>query len=159
MYFTAENRAKKDRQYRYGEIIERYAEKYSIEEPLVYSVIRCESNFEEKAISRVGACGLMQIMPSTFEWLKTKAEFTSDDIFDPETNIEAGCFYLAYLFGKFEEKETALAAYNAGEGTVSEWLKDDRYSADGIKLKYIPYPETKYYVYNVTKAMKTYGGK
>ena len=130
---------------------------------MILAVIRTESNFQSKAISRAGAVGLMQLMPSTFEWL-------TDDIlreylgigmlYDPETNIKYGTYYLSRLYNRFGDWDTAIAAYNGGEGNVSEWLNDKRYSDDGIKLKTdkIPdsYSETKNYVKKVNKALEKY---
>ena len=133
-----------------------YAKKYSLENgvelKLVLAIIKCESNFDEKALSRAGACGLMQLMPKTFKWLGGTDE---EDIFDPETNIKYGCKYLRYLFGRFEDIETVIAAYNAGEGNVSLWLSDNAHSDDGKTLKSIPFAETASYVRRV---MAQYSG-
>ena len=128
--------------------IEEYSEKYQLDKELVYAVIECESGFDTHAVSKAGACGLMQLMPKTFWWI-TDTEDGELDIFDPETNIAAGCKYLKYLFGRFDNLETILAAYNAGEGNVSEWLRNPEYSDDGKSLKIIPYPETSIYVQKV----------
>lgn len=127
-----------------------YSEKYQLDKDLVYAVIECESGFEADAVSKAGACGLMQLMPKTFLWI-TDTEEGELDIFDPETNIAAGCKYLKYLYGRFDNLETILAAYNAGEGKVSEWLRNPEYSDDGKNLKIIPYPETSMYVQKVIR--------
>ena len=78
------------------------------------------------------------------------------DVFSPQQNIEAGCKYLSYLLRRFKVTETVLAAYNAGEGTVSLWLKTPEYSADGINLKEIPYSETRLYVGKVMRRAEFY---
>ena len=130
-----------------------YSEKYQLDKDLVYAVIECESGFETDAVSKAGACGLMQLMPNTFLWI-TDSEEGELDIFDPETNIAAGCKYLKYLYGRFDNLETILAAYNAGEGNVGEWLSDDRYSVDGKHLDLIPFPETAEYVRRVLSVYK-----
>ena len=141
----------------YAEIITEYAEKYGIESSLVYAVIECESSFDEKAVSVAGASGLMQLMPETFDWiLPKKGSGEERDIFSPRQNIEAGCKYLSYLIKRFSVTETALAAYNAGEGTVSSWLKSPEYSDDGRTLKEIPYLETKLYVSKVMRLADEY---
>ena len=103
-------------------------------------------------------------MPSTFEWITTdllREYLAPGMIYDPETNIKYGTYYLARLYRKFGDWNTAVAAYNAGEGKVSEWLKDPRYSDDGAKLNIdtIPkeYRETENYVKKVNKALRKYG--
>ena len=147
----------------YVEYVEAYSAEFGVPEDLVWSVIKTESGFDSSAVSSKGAVGLMQLMPSTFEWL-------TDDIlreylgigmlYDPETNIKYGTYYLSRLYNRFGDWDTAIAAYNGGEGNVSEWLKDKRYSDDGIKLKTdkIPdsYSETKNYVKKVNKALDKY---
>ena len=147
----------------YVEYVEIYSAEFGVPEDLVWSVIKTESGFDSSAVSSKGAVGLMQLMPSTFEWL-------TDDIlreylgigmlYDPETNIKYGTYYLSRLYNRFGDWDTAIAAYNGGEGNVSEWLKDKKYSDDGIKLKTdkIPdsYSETKNYVKKVNKALEKY---
>lgn len=137
---------------KYDSIIHDYSEKYGLDVSLVYAVIEAESNFNEKAVSSAGAAGLMQLMPETFEWiLPTSTDGEKRDIFSPNQNVEAGCKYLSYLIKRFKITETALAAYNSGEGTVSLWLKNKEYSDDGISLKEIPYSETRLYVSKVIR--------
>ncbi len=136
----------------YAELISEYSEKYGLPPSLVYAVIECESGFNEKAVSVAGASGLMQLMPDTFDWILPKlSSGEARDIFSPRQNIEAGCKYLSYLIKRFKVTETALAAYNAGEGTVSSWLQNPEYSDDEKTLKEIPYLETKLYVSKVTR--------
>ena len=83
-------------------------------------------------------------------------EFSSEKLCEGEYNVRLGCLYLSYLLERFPEEKTALAAYNAGEGKVRGWLKDERYSADGTRLNKIPYPETEEYVKKVMKFRKNY---
>lgn len=144
---------------RYQEIVNRYAEQYDLPPSLLYAVIRTESHFQEDAVSRVGAKGLMQLMDTTYEWIQTKIPGEAEPlsrIFEPEINIRCGAKVLDVLHDLFSEPETAIAAYNAGNGTVSKWLKDERYSADGKTLKDIPYTETAHYVERVVEAQKRY---
>ena len=147
----------------YVPFVEQYADEFGVPVDLVYAVIKTESGFDSSAVSGKGAIGLMQMMPATFEWL-------TDDIlreylgigmlYDPETNIKYGTYYLSRLYNRFGDWDTALAAYNGGEGNVSEWLKDKKYSDDGIRLKTDKIPdefsETKNYVKKVNKALKKY---
>jgi len=81
---------------------------------LVAAVVRAESGFRPWAVSRVGACGLMQLMPSV--WL---AEGVADP-YDPAANLGAGCRHLRALLDRFNDLATALAAYNAGVATVEK---------------------------------------
>jgi soluble lytic murein transglycosylase len=124
---------------------------------MILAVIRTESNFQSKAISRAGAVGLMQLMPDTFAWLcEDLAEpHAPSAITDPQTNIRFGTYYLSALFEKFGSWRVALAAYNAGEGRVAEWLKDPTLSPDGT-LHRIPYPETAAYVKKTLSYYATY---
>jgi soluble lytic murein transglycosylase len=132
------------------------AAEFKVPFPLVLAVIRTESDFRPNAVSDAGACGLMQLLPETFAFLKEDAfeeELPDSAIFDPVVNIRYGTYYLSYLFEKFGNWFTALAAYNAGEGRVSAWLKDKELSPDGY-LKHIPFSETAQYVQS---ALEHYG--
>ena len=144
---------------KYEEPVYRYAEAYGLPPSLVFAVIRTESGFDPDAESSAGAKGLMQLVDGTYEWVQDRLmddPQPSDKIFEPEVNIRSGCCLLQYLIGRFGNVETALAAYNAGSGNVAKWLKDARYSDDGVTLKAIPYAETKNYVERVTKAQEAY---
>lgn len=133
-------------------------QKYALEPSLVFSVIKAESGFSKNAVSDAGAVGLMQLMPSTAKFVceKNKIIFEPERLKEGEYNAMLGCIYLNYLLSRFPDKETALAAYNAGEGTVSSWLKNSDYSDDGIHLKYVPYSETRNYIKKVLKYQKIY---
>ncbi len=137
----------------YRQIAEVYAEEYSLDISLVMAVMECESGFDPGAVSPAGACGLLQLMPDTFEWMAKGEEL---DIFSPEDNTRIGCKYLAYLFKRFEDEPTVLAAYNAGEGNVRRWLSDEYLSEDGKTLQAIPFPETSEYVARVLRAKEKY---
>ena len=137
------------------------AAKFKIPFPLVLAVIRTESDFCPNAVSKAGACGLMQLMPQTFSFLQESVfdeQLPSDAIFDPDVNISYGTYYLSYLFEKFGNWFTALAAYNAGEGRVGEWLTDAEL-APGGRLKNIPFAETAEYVQSTLEHYGTYREK
>ena len=140
---------------KYSELVEKYSAEYNLDEAFVYAVIETESGFNKDAVSEVGARGLMQIMPDTFKWLKSKTgeKLSEDALFEPEVSIRYGCFLLRYLLDEFENEKTALAAYHAGIGRVKKWLKDPEYSDDGKTVARIPYETTKNYT---DKVMKTY---
>lgn len=144
---------------KYGDIVERYAKEYDLSPSLIYAVIRTESHFRADAESPAGAKGLMQLMDTTYTWIQTKIDGEDeppDRIFDPEVNIRCGAKVLQVMHQLFPEPETALAAYNAGNGTVSKWLSDTEYSSDGKTLIHIPYTETANYVERVCSAQKRY---
>jgi soluble lytic murein transglycosylase-like protein len=118
-------------------IIDRVAAEQGVENSLVHSVIRAESNYNAQAVSAKGAQGIMQLIPSTAK------RFGVDDVFDPQANVEAGVKYLKFLLDYYHDDYVrAIAAYNAGEGAV------DKYK--GIP----PYRETINYVYQVAKNLK-----
>ena len=100
----------------YSSYVSRAASKYAIEPELIHAVIKTESNGNERAVSRKGAIGLMQLMPST------AMDMEVSDPFNPEENIEGGAKYLRYLLERFKGDLTlALAAYNAGPTTVEKY--------------------------------------
>lgn len=144
---------------KYESIISTYADEYDLPPSLIYAVIHTESRFKEDAESRVGAKGLMQLMDSTYEWIQTKFPEDPeplDRIFEPEINIRCGAKVLDVLQDMFKDLKTVIAAYNAGNGTVSKWLKDPACSADGKTLTHIPFEETANYVKRVLSARERY---
>lgn len=144
---------------KYQTEVERYAAQYGIDPDLVYSIIKCESNFTPDAVSAAGACGLMQITSATYEWVLSRENAESsgkNSLFDPATNIRYGCAIYALLSDELKEPAVALAAYNAGRGRVLSWLSNDAYSADGKTLHTIPFAETDGYVEKVLNAQKIY---
>lgn len=143
---------------KYKETISFYSAKYNLDSKLVASLINAESSFNPEAISTSGAIGLMQILPSTGEYIASilGEDYKAINLKDPTTNIKYGCFYLNYLSKKFSEEKTLLSAYNAGETVVSKWLKNEIYSKDGRNLDNIPYPVTKNYVEKIITGKKHY---
>lgn len=143
----------------YSEYVEASAEKHQLDKALVYGVIKTESNFEPEAESHVGAVGLMQMMPETFNWLQeyrgAEGTYTITDLETPEVNIDYGCYFLKYLCDYYGNEQCAVAAYNAGF-VVDQWLEDPEYSNDGKTLYDIPYPETSNYVDKVFEAKDMY---
>lgn len=143
----------------YKDIIIQYGDKYGIPYERLAAIIKTESNFNANAVSNAGAVGLMQLMPTTAEEVAGRLgeEYNGDMLTDPTTNIYYGSFYLKYLYNYLGENwDTACAAYNAGIGNVSKWLKDTNYSDDGVTLKEIPIEETANYVKRINKYMPKY---
>lgn len=143
---------------RYEKLIYKYAEDYGVSPVLILAVIKTESDFDPEAISSAGAKGLMQITDETFDWLMTKTgeKLDTELLYDPDTSIKYGSFFLKMLLDEFQVTDTALAAYNAGRGRINGWLADSSLSPDGKTLSYIPISETRYYVYKVNNAIKMY---
>ncbi len=146
--------------YKYGEIIEKYAAEYDLDPLLVAAVINVESKFDEKAQSGKGAKGLMQVIDKTGAWAASEIgiqDFQEEQLYDAETNIRIGCWYLDRLGYEFDnELLLILAAYNGGSGNVSKWLRNPDYSNDGEKLDTIPFKETREYVLKVTDQFEKY---
>jgi soluble lytic murein transglycosylase len=118
-------------QQRLAVAIVREARRNEVDPLLVVAVIRCESSFDNYAVSHVGAMGLMQVMPDTGTYLADKAGFKlrrNTNLFDSELNVELGTAYLADLIARFGTVEKALVAYNAGPTTAKKILakKDKR---------------------------------
>ncbi len=144
----------------YSEYVTKYSDEYNIDKYLVYSMIKAESGFDPNAVSYRGAKGLMQIMDSTGEWAAEKIDmedFNAERLMEPDINIHIGCWYIARLLKQYNNNtEVALAAYNAGSGNVSKWLKDESKSSDGQTLDEIPFEETKNYVAKIKKYHSMY---
>ncbi len=145
----------------YGEIIANASKEFDIPEYIIYATIKVESNFDPDAVSNKGALGLMQMMPSTFQWLTDEDHLneglSTRTLDDPEVSIRYGTYYLSYLYKKFNYNwDTAFAAYNAGEGTVTKWLSDTKYSDGKGCLTDIPYKETEKYLKKINQAIEKY---
>ena len=136
---------------KYSDIIEHYANKYDLPLELVYAIIRAESSFNRYAVSHAGASGLMQIMEPTGNWAAEQIgllDFDYGRIFEPEINIHIGSWYISRLIRQFGGNlDTALAAYNAGSGNVSNWLNEQ--GSTDHSLEHIPFGETRNYVSRV----------
>lgn len=144
--------------HRYDDFVEKYSSENNLSEHFIYAVIECESGFDKDAVSYADARGLMQLTPDTFTWLQSKKgqELSEELLFDPETNIEYGCYFYGILLKEFQSEETAIAAYHAGMGNVRKWLSDEKYSSDGKTLDDIPFKNTKKYVEKVIKTKNIY---
>ena len=140
----------------YKDTVVKYADYYGLDQTLIFSVIKVESGFDKNAVSDAGAVGLMQITPDTGEYIANLQGVEHYDLLDPVTNINFGCYYIKYLFMKFKNTDTALCAYNAGEGNVSLWLQNKEYSADGKTLTTVPFSETREYIKKIHETFSKY---
>ena len=106
------NKINRANQQRFSSHIALIARRYGVEPALVHAVISAESGYEPDAVSPAGAIGMMQVMPAT------AAEYGVKNLHDPIANIDVGTRHLKYLLRKYKNISHALAAYNAGEGTM-----------------------------------------
>lgn len=141
----------------YEDIVRSVSEEFDVDMAVIYAVIYCESNFDPEAKSSVGAMGLMQMMPATFEEMQGHLDETYEleKLYTPEVSIRYGTYYLSRLYRTFNDWEATFAAYNAGPTVVRKWLNDEQYAKDG-KLIDIPYPETAHYVEKVMGMVEKY---
>lgn len=145
----------------YPEWINSYSAQNEIDPAMVAAVIYNESRFDPQAVSYLGARGLMQIMEDTGEWIALRLDesnaYSFDRMFDPETNIRYGTWYLGYLSRLFDGDIVKMAAgYHGGQNAVLRWLEDPEYSSDGVTLTKIPFPDTEQYVQRVVNAYDMY---
>jgi soluble lytic murein transglycosylase len=145
---------------RHDDIIRQQAEQKNLDPSLIAGVIYVESRFRDQT-SHAGAKGLMQIMPSTADYIARKSggtEFVQGDLATPQINISYGSWYLRYLLDHYHGNTLlALAAYNAGEGKVDEWWREAADRGERFRVAdHIPFPETRNYVDKVLEARRSY---
>jgi len=130
-----------------------YANKNNIDPFLVAAVIKNESGFKPGAVSPVGAIGMMQIMPETGEWIARQMGLSSyhvQRLYDPQTNIRMGCWYLSELKYEFRGNMVLqMLAYNAGRGNTHLWMSANGWDYEFGKITNIPYEESRGYVTSV----------
>ena len=142
---------------KYTEFVEKYADIYKVPRDICYAVICTESGFQSTAVSAAGAIGLMQMMPATFADLtaRTGDNYETGMLYDPETSIRYGIYYLSMLYDRYGVWDTAFAAYNCGMGRVDGWIAEGRCDETG-RLTDIPIDETRTYVARVNTAIAKY---
>ncbi len=137
----------------YWTLIKNQAEARGINPYLIMGLIRQESVFDPESFSEANAMGLMQVIPATGQAMAQKlqlTEFTPDMLYQPETNLALGTYYVNQLLRKYKGNlALTLAAYNAGEKAANKWWK--KYKSDDMAtfIENIPYPETRNYVKQV----------
>src|ERR1700754_4653667 len=145
---------------RHEDIIRQQAADKNVDASLIAAVIYTESRFRDQT-SHAGAKGLMQIMPSTADYIARKSggtQFKREDLATPQINIAYGTWYLRYLLTKYEGNTIlTLAAYNAGEGKVDEWRAEAARAGEKFRVaSHIPFKETRDYVHRVLRARADY---
>lgn len=135
------------------EIVNNYAKNYEISPAFVYAIIRQESAFRSEVVSRVGARGLMQLMPKTAQMVAKKEKISlsnHNQLFRSDTNIKIGVAYLKELSKRFNHDLVLMAAaYNAGPRQVNYWLKNHQADSIDIWIETLPWHETRNYLKNV----------
>jgi soluble lytic murein transglycosylase len=134
----------------YEHIVRGHGRQYELDPALLAAVIYRESKFDADARSSQGAIGLMQLLPDTAVGIATLTEghrFRVSDLYDPEINVRYGSFYLRRLLRKYGDERLALAAYNAGQANVDQWV------AEGGEIRFA---ETREYVDDVLEAREIY---
>ncbi len=144
---------------KYRDYIEKYAAENDVHPAFIAAIILRESSYDPSAESSVGARGLMQVMEDTYTFVNRKLEdgATWDHMYDAETNIRYGCWYIGYLSKIFNGDPIKIAcAYHAGPNNVKLWAM--KYADDGVNLKVedIPMEDTRYYAGKVMNAYAIY---
>lgn len=137
-----------------------YSQKNQVDPFLVAAVIKNESRFKPGAVSGVGAIGLMQIMPDTGGWIAKQMglkNYELQSLYNPETNIRMGCWYLSELHHEFKGNLILLMiAYNAGRGNTHAWMETNGWDYDFGDISRIPYADTRHYVAKVMRDRDEY---
>lgn len=145
---------------KYQNHINRYAADHQVNPALIAAIIKCESDYNPTSRNEIGARGLMQFMPDSFEWIAPKFGIPADQmdaIEDPEVAIKLGCYLIRYIAEKYDgDPILTICAYHAGWGNVNSWL--NKYSADGktLTLDQIPMEDTREYTRKVMEAYAYY---
>jgi soluble lytic murein transglycosylase len=135
---------------RYEQVVRGHARNYRLDPALLAAVIYQESKFEPDVKSSAGAIGLMQLQPATAKGIALHtggSRFVVKDLYDPELNVRYGAWYLRHLLDRYHDERTALAAYNAGQANVDEWLDN----GSGIE-----FAETRHYVSKIERLKGIY---
>jgi soluble lytic murein transglycosylase len=137
------------------------AAQYDLPPHLVYAMIREESHFDRKAVSRVGALGLMQLMPETGRYVARELEMpevTEDGLLEPEVNIAFGIWYASSLYDRSRNNYLwMLAAYNAGPSNANRWFRSGRKGSTAVEVvDRIDYKETRRYVKRIVESANVY---
>lgn len=157
----------------YGPQLQHWSSERGLNPLLVAALIRQESRFEPAIRSRSNAVGLMQLLPSTAEWMahrdplpatpSTSQTATSFDLVNPDDNIRLGTLYLRYTHQKWDGNTLlAIASYNAGPGNVARWLRQISMDDPETFIERIPFRETRFYIVNIYENywnyLRLYGG-
>ena len=153
------------KEHRYDSQIVAVAQRYRMDPALIKAVVWRESRFNPRVRGRVGEIGLMQIRPLTAqEWAQSeeRARSFEGNLFEPETNLRVGAWYLSKLLKRYSRTDTpsayALADYNAGRANVLRWIKGQAETNGSAFLAQITYPGTQQYVRSILGRATRYKG-
>ncbi|MBQ8150679.1 MAG: transglycosylase SLT domain-containing protein [Clostridia bacterium] len=158
----AQQRVADEHPYEYRELIEAQAEQYNLHPAFVAAIVLNESSFRPGVKSSADAMGLMQIRPDTGEYINRALDlpgYNHEMLYDPDTNIRFGCYYLGEMSQRFGgDPVLVAAAYNAGPTNVQNWLNNSTYSADRrtIPIENIPFGDTQTYARRVLRDYAAY---
>ncbi len=137
--------------------VEKYSEEFELDKYLLLAFIKTESGFNPDAVSNANAIGLTQITREAFEWIKLKLcpneNVVFEDLYDPETSIRFGAYYISRCMKRYDNHlDTAAAAYHSGWGTVDKLLAE----SGKDYLEEFPYTQMNNYVYKINKSYNAY---
>jgi soluble lytic murein transglycosylase len=143
----------------YSATVTAAAAEFDVDPLLIWAVMRVESRYDPEALSYVGARGLMQVMPSTQDWIADQLgeDISPGDAYTPKANIRLGAWFLHFLADYFGgDLELAIAAYNGGAASVDIWQADPRVSNRDDLLRWIGFGETREYLARVSLSYQVY---
>ena len=144
---------------KYSEYVYKYSQEYDMDPLLVFAIIKTESNFDENAVSKSGAIGLMQLMPETAKERaeKLNIEYTEETLYSSEDNIRLGISYYKTLLDYYNKNYIlAFVAYNEGIGNVDKWISEETINNVGTDIENIPFKETNMYVRKIIHNYQIY---
>jgi len=143
----------------YSATVEATAAEYDVDPLLIWAVMREESRFDPEALSYVGARGLMQVMPSTQDWIAEQLgeDIPPGDAFTPGASIRMGAWFLRFLLDYFDgDPDLAIAAFNGGAASVDTWQANPLVSDRDDLLRWIGFGETREYLERVSLSYRIY---
>ncbi|EYE89214.1 lytic transglycosylase [Fervidicella metallireducens AeB] len=142
----------------YKKYVYMYSKEYNLDPNLIFSFIKVESKFNPYAISNKNARGLMQITPKTGKYIASllgEQDYSEEKLFEAQTNIKFGCYYISKLYKDFNgNMDCVIAAYNGGEGNVRKWVRNS--TDKRLNIEEIPFNETRNYVIKIKANYKMY---
>ena len=135
------------------------AQDFGVPEAVIYAAMKCGSEFASNAVSEDGKIGLLQLSPDRFTFICTEILSETPDVrtlYEPETNLRAGCAWISYLYGRYGVWEHVYAAYFAGTEQVDTWLQDPALVSEQGVLQDIPNGAVASFVKEMTDAVECY---
>lgn len=139
--------------------VQKNAEEFGIPEAVILATVKCSSDFTSNAVSEDGKIGLMQLPPERFTFICTALLSETPDVrtlYEPETNLRAGCAWISYLYGRYGVWEHVYAAYFAGTEQVDAWLQNSDYISEQGVLQTIPDESIAAFAQDMADAVECY---